>query len=166
MVNLLWWAPTHRGTWTFYHVVFQDHLTNENLLYLHYQSAYGHRIWQNSNLHWRAHTHDEITWQTKSIITPIPQCIWPPNLVEWRALDHLIIWSCLITWQSKNGISLLLQYLWPPNLARAPLIKLLYPSITWIYRVTWHVKYLSPLTLDQWLPNMARWWFTVTGFHP
>ena len=25
----------------------------------------------------------EITWQNKSIISPRPQWLWPPNLVEW-----------------------------------------------------------------------------------
>ena len=39
-----------------------------------------------------------------------------------------------------------------------PLIKLLDPSIMWFCKVMWHVKYfISPLALDQWPSNMARW---------
>ena len=48
-----------------------------------------------------------------------------------------------------------------------PLINLLDPSKTWFCKVTWHVKYfISPLALEQWLSDMARWWITMTGFHP
>ena len=25
----------------------------------------------------------KVTWQTKTIISPIPQCLWPPNLLGW-----------------------------------------------------------------------------------
>ena len=25
----------------------------------------------------------KITWQTKIIISPLPQCLWPPNLARW-----------------------------------------------------------------------------------
>ena len=39
-----------------------------------------------------------------------------------------------------------------------PLIKLFDPSITWFCKVMWHVQYfISPLALDQWPSNMARW---------
>ena len=40
----------------------------------------------------------QITWQTKSIISPIPQCLWPPNLAGWYLIlrgsyrySHLIL---------------------------------------------------------------------------
>ena len=47
------------------------------------------------------------------------------------------------------------------------LIKLLDLSIMLFCVVTWHIKYfISPLALDQWSPNVARWWLTVKGFHP
>ena len=25
----------------------------------------------------------EITWETKTIISPLAKCLWPPNLVGW-----------------------------------------------------------------------------------
>ena len=51
----------------------------------------------------------KISWQTKTIIYPLPQCLWPPDLPVWwltlrgsyhivtrpliRLLDHVIIWK-------------------------------------------------------------------------
>ena len=49
--------------------------------YLHYHSAYGHRTWQDGNLSWWALA-CKVTWQTKIIISPLPQSLWPPNLVK------------------------------------------------------------------------------------
>ena len=61
---------------------------------------------------------------TESISSPLPQCLWPPNLVEWwltirdskpiKSLDPLTMQSFQITWQTKNFI---LECLWPPNLS-------------------------------------------------
>ena len=60
--------------------------------YLHYHSAYGHRTGQDGNLPWWAPTYKntlpfdylvlETMWQTK-IISPLPQCLWPPNWAGW-----------------------------------------------------------------------------------
>ena len=42
------------------------------------------------------------------------------------------------------------------------LIKLLDPSMTCFCEFKWHIKYfISPLSLDQWPPNMAKWWLSV-----
>ena len=37
----------------------------------------------------------KITWQTKTIISPLPQCLWPPNFapnfdLPWRATTHKV----------------------------------------------------------------------------
>ena len=78
---------------------------------------------KNPLITWSCH----ITWQTKTIISPLLQWPWPPNVVAWwltlkdsyRLVTRSFnVWSCLITSQSKRIISLLLQNLWPPNLAR------------------------------------------------
>ena len=46
-------------------------------------------------------------------------------------------------------------------------INLHYPSIRWFCEVTWKVKYfMFQLSLDQWSPNMARWWLTIRVSHP
>ena len=64
---------------------------NKLKTYLHFQSAIGHQAWQDGNLPWwTIKSHDplitwfyEITWQTKTIISPLPQNLWPPNLTGW-----------------------------------------------------------------------------------
>ena len=68
------------------------------------------------------------TWQTKSIISSLPQSLWLPNLAGWwltlrverllliKSYDLLIMWSCKIKWQIKS-ISPQPHWLWPPHLA-------------------------------------------------
>ena len=65
-----------------------------------------------------------ITWQTKTVILPLPQSLWQQKLREWclmRVPTHkitrsLVTQSCEITRQTKTIISLLTQCLWTPNL--------------------------------------------------
>ena len=40
----------------------------------------------------------KITWQTKTIIYPLPECLWPPNLegrwlTLWGSYPYWVIWS-------------------------------------------------------------------------
>ena len=62
-------------------------------LYIHNQGAYGYKIgrmitYLNVYLPIKPH-HPlitwsfKITWRTKTIISPLPQCLWPPNLLGW-----------------------------------------------------------------------------------
>ena len=51
----------------------------------------------------------EVMWQTKSIISPIPRCLWPASLAEgvsYHKGSHphgpLITWSSEIMWQTKT----------------------------------------------------------------
>ena len=78
-------------------------------LYPQYHHAYGHQTWQDDGLPWRTSTYKAtwhfnhvdgslsikshgplITWfpkitgQTKTIVYPPPQCLWPQNLACWR----------------------------------------------------------------------------------
>ena len=121
-----------------------------------------------------------ITWQTKNIISPIPQCPWPPNLVRlWLTLrgsygcySHKnvggLAWlrdklKTYITTTITIVTTLVKMVIYHEEL---PLIKLLPPS-TWLCKVMWHAKYFAfPLALDQWPSNLARWWLTVMGFQP
>ena len=101
--SLLWWPRTHNVTWALYLVVLWGHVTNWN----HYISTtrvsiaakLGRMITYFDGLlpiksfdpliTWPY----EMTWQTKSIISPIPQCLWPPNLVGcW-----LILMECKLS---------------------------------------------------------------------
>ena len=75
-------------------------------LYLPYHNAYGHQTWQSGDYHKGPKSHNpkvtwfcEITWQTKTIISPLPQCLRPPNLAKlWVTMSgsypysHIIIW--------------------------------------------------------------------------
>ena len=81
--------------------------------------------------------------------------------------DPLITCSCWITWQSKNmstttvpmATKVMAYY------EELQLIMLLDPTIMWFCEITWHTKcFISLLAIDQWLPNMVRWWLTERGF--
>ena len=93
----------------------------------------------------------KITWKTKTIISPIPQCLWPPNLAgqylerlpPMKLLDPLVTWPCKIMWQAI--ISSLPQRLWPPHLARLWLT--LSHSFPWSSRLERPRDNLKPLYL-------------------
>ena len=67
----------------------------------------------------------EITWPIKTIHSPLPLCLSPPNVTGWWLTEELAIkphepsttWSCKILWQTRIIKSPLPQCLWPPNLA-------------------------------------------------
>ena len=99
----------------------------------------------------------EITWQTKSIISLIPQYLRPLNLVGyWLSLrgsyrySHLTIYLSGLAWSRDN---LNAFYLYHYNTYghqtwqgcdipwRSLTHTVLDPSITWFCKVTWHVKY-------------------------
>ena len=114
----------------------------------------------------------------KTIISPLPWCLWPPNLVRsWRTMrnsrsikphDPLITWSCMITWKIKT---LYLQYYSTyghktcesgdiPLGALTHTVK--WSFITWSCEVPWQIKYvIFPVAKDLWALTSARWWLTV-----
>ena len=68
--------------------------------------------------------HFESSSSTTNNISPLPQCLWPPNLAKWwltmtgsQPHNPLIRWSSRITWRIKNIVSPLPQGLQLPNLA-------------------------------------------------
>ena len=88
--NLPWWAPPHKVIWPFGHVVLYDHVTNQS----HYiftttvsiATKLGRMVTQLDGL-LLIKLHDSlitwsyrIMWQTKNIISPLLQCLRPPNL--------------------------------------------------------------------------------------
>ena len=145
-------------------------------LYFLCRSAYGHQTWQDGNLSWWAPTHKvtktintwscKVSWQSKTIISPLPQLLWLPKLgrlviyfeellsIYWH--DLLFTWSCEITWQTKNIISLLPQT-WQglDNHEELSFKKFHDPSTTWFCEVTGQIKYY-----------MAWLWPTMRGLHP
>ena len=98
-------------------------------LYFHYYDTYVHQNSQVSDLSWEASIH-KATWtfdhvvfgnhlKIKTIISSLPQSLWPPKLVGWsiKSHDSLITWFCKNTLQTKSITSPLSRSLWPPKLA-------------------------------------------------
>ena len=97
-LNLVkWWltlyCPHRYCLWSFDHVVLRDHKTNYNH-YIHTTTEY--RVTKffkiviyleqllcikllDPLITWFC----KITWQTKTIVSTLPQCPWSPNLLEW-----------------------------------------------------------------------------------
>ena len=91
--NLTWQAPTYKVTWPFDHMVLQGHETNKNHFMfttivplatklgtmITYLDRFLPLKSHDSLITWSY----EITWQTETIISPIPQCLWLQNFVGW-----------------------------------------------------------------------------------
>ena len=79
------------------------------LLYLHYHNVYDYQTWHLvAHLdRWRAltfkvtspfnHMSCEIKWQIKNI-SPLPHCLWPPNLTEWWIAMSMRSYRSKVTW--------------------------------------------------------------------
>ena len=91
--ELLWEATTYKVTWPRDRVVFGDHVTKQNHYIptttlpmvtkldrvVHYLEALLSKIWRDSWITWSS----KITWQTKIIISSIPQGLGSPALAGW-----------------------------------------------------------------------------------
>ena len=107
--DLPWGSSIHKATWPFAHVVFRYHVTNLN----HFISTKTMSIatkfsrmvtylMGNIIITWSC----EITWQTKIIVYPLPQCLWLSNLAGWvyihcGASFHKVT-RCFVTWFHKS----------------------------------------------------------------
>ena len=95
--NLLWRTPTRKVTWPFHIVFLQDHVTNWN----HYIStttmsmtiklcrvvSYYHELPPLNSRKPLITWSYKITSQTKTIISPLPECTWQLNLAgRWLIL--------------------------------------------------------------------------------
>ena len=107
--DLPWGAPNHKVIYCLVRMVLQGHVTNEN----HYISST--RVPMATKLSrmiiyldgflsiksfdplisWPS----EITWQNKNIkrISPMLQCLWPPNLVGWWFTSRSYQYSYYLT---------------------------------------------------------------------
>ena len=121
----------------------------------------------------------KVTWKTKTIISPPPQCLWLPSLSGWwialrgsfpcystlwsrdlaKSLDKLkpFYSTATVPMATKPGRMV-------TNLEQLLPIMLLYPFVTWSCEITWLVKtIISPLTKCLWPPNLVGWWLTLSG---
>ena len=101
----------------------------------------------------------EITWQTKIIISPLWQCLWPPNVeVWWLTLrgsypqSHMIIW-----WQVlwNHYISNTTIHMATKLDRMVTYLKGFLPMsdaswVTWSCEITWKIKNISPIPQCFW----------------
>ena len=171
--NLPWGAHTHKVIWSFDHVVFWDQVTNLNYYIsisrmplttklskmLDYIELLPPIESHKPSMMWSC----KITWQTRSIISPLPQCLWPPNLVGWwLTLRFSYTWSqkTLSTRAFKKLCDklkpLYLHYhnaygyqIWQNSDLpwRIPTHKVIWYFVSWSCEITWQIKpIISPLT--------------------
>ena len=121
----------------------------------------------------------EITWQIQNIISLLPLCLLPPklagNYLVWGTLIHRVIgplshvvlqyhlkdYICTnaMPMATKCGRVVTFNNKLPPTKSNDP-------QIIWSCKVMWQITYvISAIAIDQWLPNMAMWWFIVTGLN-
>ena len=90
--NSTWWVPTYKVTSHFDHVVLRDHLTNwNNYIFTTTKSMvtkltrmviYLDRLLIIKSYKALIMGSSKATWQTKTIMSLLQECLWQPNLVE------------------------------------------------------------------------------------
>ena len=91
--NLPWRAPTHKVICLFDHVVLRDDVTYLNYYIFNATVPMATKLDRMSKhleglltiksfislITWSC----KVTWQIKTIIYPLPECLWLPNVTEW-----------------------------------------------------------------------------------
>ena len=115
----------------------------------------------------------EIMWQTKTIIFPLSQCLWPNNLIEWwifwRAPDHKVTQpsnyvTLHVTSESHcittNRVSIAAKlYRMRKYSGQFLTVKTSYGLITWSCKVKWQTRiiiYPQPTRVPM-DTNLAEW---------
>ena len=65
--DLPWGVVTHKVTWSFIHVILQDHVTKLKT-YLRYHNAYGNQTWKGGDMQYRTLTR-KVTWSFSRVIS-------------------------------------------------------------------------------------------------
>ena len=98
-----WEAPTHEVTWPFGHMALQDHVTSHYIFTTTKTMAttLGQIVTYLEPLLPLVKSSWKTSWQFKTIISSLPQCPWPPNLLGWwltlMGSYHIVTWP-LIGW--------------------------------------------------------------------
>ena len=157
---------------------------NLKSLYPHYRNVCGHETWQAGDLLWETSTNNvtptfghvvKITWQTKTIISPLPDYLlakilarlWLPftHKVIWP-YNHLVLWDQVTNWKhyiSATTISMdtklgrMMNYLeWHLPISSHDHI------ITCSCKITWPAKVIIyQSTQCLWLSTLAFWGYTM-----
>ena len=99
----------------------------------------------------------KITWQSKTIKSPLPLCLWPPNLPGWRRTltgsYHIVTLPIIrgrtwMTWQFENFTFQISQDLWPLKLVEC-----------WLQRKALARKHLSlhRFLAFKWIGIWVKW---------
>ena len=124
----------------------------------------------------------EVTWQVKSLISPIPQSLWPPILTRrWlmmritQPLCHMtlwprVTWSHVTKWElsissSKSSMINKLSRVVTNDQGNSPIVS--HDSLTTKSReVTWQTKNkIYSLAQRLWPPNLAGRRLIMRGIH-
>ena len=109
--DLPWRALAHKVIWHFNQVVVGRSRDKLKSLYLPYKVSMARKLGKTGTyleglLPLKSHDamitwSCEITWQTKTIISPLPQCLRPPNMAAWQLTwmgsypySHINLWFC------------------------------------------------------------------------
>ena len=146
--------------------------------YLYCHFAYGQQILQGGDLPWEPSIH-MIKWPFSNVVfwdhvtikkhyistTTVYMTVKFRELLLIKLQDPTITW-----WRDKLNTLYLHLYqtngyqTWEGDEELRPITSH-DSSMTLSCKVKWQIKYvISLLALDQWVPNMARWWQTMRGF--
>ena len=121
----------------------------------------------------------EFKWQAKTIISPQPQCLWPPKcstmvtylegLLALKPHGPLITWYCKITWQTKTIMFSTTAVPMVTKLCRmVTLFQALqskkpdYSCVTWSCEIMWQIEtIIPPLPQYRVAPDLTGWWITL-----
>ena len=150
-----------------------------------YHNVYDQHTWQGIyherlTIHWLTmrgvKSHDllitwsyKFAWETKTLISPLPKCLWSPNLVGWELIlkssypySYLILWSRgfhdrMTNWSNYISTTRLLR---PLKLTEYDTL------IAWSFKTTWQTKIIiSFLPHSLWTLNFGGCWRTLRGFY-
>ena len=104
------------------------------------------------------------TWYTKRFITPIPQCLRPPNLkcavLPWGAQNHITRWVQRLTSHVTNEK----HYNFTNRVPWLPPLKSRNISMMYFFKITRQtVTFISPVPQWLWPLNLIEWWLTLSS---
>ena len=138
------------------------------IFYLHFHSVYGHQTWQDDNLPWGIPSH--------KVIWPFDHFILQNRVINEKEplatkLDRVLTFFRGLLPLKAHGLGVTWSYLhyhksygyqnWQKHSlpCGACTYNVTLSLITWSCEVTWQIIYIiSPLALDQWIPNMTRFY--------
>ena len=154
--TIQWAAPTHKVTWPFEQVIFQDHVINWNQI--------STTIVPTDTIHGRLMTYLEVLLSILS----------HGSLIKWSNFNQVIIIEKKVIKLNKKHYISTTTIAMVTKLGRVvtyhedlPHIKLHDSSLSWLYEVTWQIKsIISPLSQCLWLQNLSGWWNIARSSQP